>query len=96
MRNFLTKVYHRYTMYYKYGQRTNGMLAVRLSKDLDDRLTRLALSADRSKSYYVKKALEKFLAEEEERQIAIKAYEKYVSSGKKTYSFEEVMQRNGL
>ena len=72
------------------------MLAVRLSKDLEARLERLATSADRSKSYYVKKALEKYLEEEEERQIAQKAYEAYLKSGKKTHSFEEVMKRNGL
>jgi RHH-type rel operon transcriptional repressor/antitoxin RelB len=72
------------------------MLAVRISKELEARLSRLAQSADRSKSYYVKKALEKYLEEEEERQIAQKAYEAYVKSGKKTYSFEEVMERNGL
>ena len=72
------------------------MLAVRISKELEARLSRLAQSADRSKSYSVKKALEQYLEEEEERQIAQKAYEAYVKSGKKTYSFEEVMERNGL
>jgi RHH-type rel operon transcriptional repressor/antitoxin RelB len=72
------------------------MLAVRISKELEARLDRLAQSADRSKSYYVKKALEKFLEEEEERQIAIKAYESFVKSGKRVHSFEEVMKENGL
>ncbi len=72
------------------------MLAVRLPKDLEIRLNRLALNADRSKSYYVKKALEKFLEEEEEKQIALKAYESYVKSGKRTHSFEDVMTENGL
>lgn len=72
------------------------MLAVRLPKDLESRLNRLALSADRSKSYYVKKALEKFLEEEEEKQIALKAYEAYVKSGKRVHSFEDVMKENGL
>lgn len=72
------------------------MLAVRISKELEARLDRLAQSAERSKSYYVKKALEKFLEEEEERQIAIKAYESFVKSGKRVHSFEEVMKENGL
>ncbi len=72
------------------------MLAVRISKELETRLDRLAKSADRSKSYYVKKALEKFLEEEEERQIAQKAYEAFVKSGKKVHSFEDVMKENGL
>jgi RHH-type rel operon transcriptional repressor/antitoxin RelB len=72
------------------------MLAVRLSKTLESRLERLSQQSERSKSYYVKKALEKFLDEEEERQIALKAYEDYVKSGKKFHSFEEVMKENGL
>lgn len=72
------------------------MLAVRISKELETRLDRLAKSADRSKSYYVKKALEKFLEEEEERQIAQKAYESFVQSGKAVHSFEDVMKENGL
>jgi RHH-type rel operon transcriptional repressor/antitoxin RelB len=72
------------------------MLAVRISKELEARLERLAQSEERSKSYYVKKALEKFLEEEEERQIAIKAYESFVKSGKRVHSFEEVMKENGL
>ena len=51
------------------------MLAVRISKILETRLENLARNHERSKSYYVKKALEKFLDEEEEKAIAAKAYE---------------------
>jgi RHH-type rel operon transcriptional repressor/antitoxin RelB len=72
------------------------MLAVRLPKNLEARLEHLSQQSERSKSYYVKKALEKFLDEEEERQIALKAYEAYVKSGKKFHSFEDVMKENGL
>ena len=43
-----------------------------------------------------KKALEKFLDEEEEKAIAAKAYESYLKSGKKVHSFEDVMKENGL
>lgn len=72
------------------------MLAVRLSKILETRLENLARNHERSKSYYVKKALEKFLDEEEEKAIAAKAYEAYIKSGKKVHSFEDVMKENGL
>ena len=72
------------------------MLAVRISKELEDRLNRIAQSADRSKSYCVKKALERYLEDEEERQIAEKAYAAYLKSDKKTHSFEDVMKENGL
>jgi RHH-type rel operon transcriptional repressor/antitoxin RelB len=72
------------------------MLAVRISKELEDRLDRLAKKTQRSKSYYVKKSLEAFLGQEEERQIAIDAYDAYLKSGKKTYTFEEVMRESHL
>lgn len=72
------------------------MLAVRLSKELEEKLEFWSKKQDRSKSYYVKKALEKLFEEEELNEVAKKAYEAYLKSGKKTYSFEEVMARNGL
>lgn len=72
------------------------MLAVRVSKDLESRLEALAKKSERSKSYYVKKALEQFLEEEEERQIALDAYNDYVKSGKRVHSFENVMKANEL
>lgn len=37
------------------------MLAVRLTKELEDELTKLAASSGRSKSYYVKEALTSYL-----------------------------------
>ncbi|MBY0281583.1 MAG: TraY domain-containing protein [Alphaproteobacteria bacterium] len=72
------------------------MLSIRLSKDLENRLSALSDRTHRSKSFFVKKALEKFLEDEEEYQIALKAYEDYLRSGKKSTSFEEVMKKNGL
>ena len=72
------------------------MLAVRLPKNIEERLERLAKLADRSKSYFVKKALEKFLEEEEEKQIALQAYEDYLKSGKKVHRFEDILKENDL
>lgn len=72
------------------------MLAVRISKELEEKLEFWAKKHDRSKSYYVKKALEKLFEEEEVNEVAKKAYEAYLKSDKKTYSFEEVMRENGL
>jgi len=72
------------------------MLAVRLPKNIEERLERLALQNDRSKSYYVKKALEKLLDEEEEKALALKAYQKFLDSSKKTHSFLDVMTENDL
>ncbi len=70
------------------------MVSVRLSKDLDDRLKRLADRTDRSKTYYVEKALHKFLQEEEEIEWATAAYREFLESGGKTISHEEFLAKN--
>ncbi len=72
------------------------MMSIRLSKNLETRLSALSERTQRSKSFFVKKALEKFLEEEEEYQVAIEAYEVYLRSGKKSSSFEDVMKKHGL
>jgi RHH-type rel operon transcriptional repressor/antitoxin RelB len=72
------------------------MLAVRLSKDLEERLERLAQKTNRTKSFYVKKALEQYLEDEEDYQDAVSAYEEYLKSGKQSVSFEELMEKNGF
>ena len=52
------------------------MLAVRLPEQLDHRLSTLAEQTHRSKSYYVKQALEAFLADREDHLLAIARLEK--------------------
>lgn len=47
------------------------MLAVRLPKELDERLERFAHKTHRSKSYYVRKALEQFLEDQEDYLMAV-------------------------
>lgn len=59
------------------------MLALRISKELEEKLEFWSKKQDRSKSYYVKKALEKLFEEEELNEVAKKAYETYLKSGKK-------------
>ena len=65
------------------------MFSIRLSKNLEDRLDRLVTKTSRTKSYYVKKALTKFLEEQEEIECATEAYREYLESGKKTIPLEE-------
>jgi RHH-type rel operon transcriptional repressor/antitoxin RelB len=72
------------------------MLAVRLPKNIEDRLEKLAVRNERSKSYYVKKALEKLFEDEDEKEMALKAYQKFLDSSKKTHAFSDVMEENGL
>ncbi|RZI45673.1 type II toxin-antitoxin system RelB family antitoxin [Candidatus Finniella inopinata] len=72
------------------------MLAVRLSKALEERLNNLSTKTHRSKSFYVTKALEKFLGEEEDYAEAIASYEEYLRSGKQGYTLEEMKERYGV
>lgn len=52
------------------------MLAVRLESSVEDRLTRLANETGRSKSYYVKQAIEIFLEDREDYLLALSVLEK--------------------
>jgi RHH-type rel operon transcriptional repressor/antitoxin RelB len=72
------------------------MLAVRLPEDLESRLTALSEKTNRSKSFYVKKALEHLLEEEEDYVDALASYEEYLRSGKKGFSLEQMKQRHGV
>ncbi len=72
------------------------MLAVRLPESLENRLNALSIKTQRSKSFYVKKALERLLEEEEDYADALVSFEEYLRSGKKGYSLEEMKQRYGL
>lgn len=61
------------------------MFSIRLSKDLDARLEALATRTNRAKAYYVKKALTKFLEDQEEIEWATQAYKEFLESGKKQF-----------
>jgi len=52
------------------------MLAVRLDQVIEDKLARLAHETGRSKSYYVKQAIENFLEEREDYLLALAAIER--------------------
>jgi RHH-type transcriptional regulator, rel operon repressor / antitoxin RelB len=52
------------------------MLAVRLPENLEERLSQLAEQTHRSKSYYVKLAIQDFLDDQEEHLLALSRLEK--------------------
>ena len=52
------------------------MLAVRLDKAMDEKLSRLAQETGRSKSYYVKQAISDFLEEREDYLLALAILER--------------------
>jgi RHH-type transcriptional regulator, rel operon repressor / antitoxin RelB len=72
------------------------MLAVRLPQTLEIRLNALSKRTHRSKSYYVKKALEALLEEQEEIQEAVAAYEEFLASGRKGLALEEMKRKYGF
>lgn len=51
------------------------MLAIRLPESLESRLSRLSINTGRSKSFYVRKAIEQFLEDEEDYLLAIQRLE---------------------
>ncbi len=52
------------------------MLAVRLDRETEDKLNRLAQETGRSKSYYVKQAIENYLEEREDYLLALAVLER--------------------
>lgn len=52
------------------------MITVRLDPEMEERLKRLAQETGRSKSYYVKQAIENYLEEKEDYLLALAVLEK--------------------
>ena len=69
------------------------MLAVRLPKNMEDALNLLAARTNRSKSYYVKQALEVFLEDKADYELAAEAYKEHLASGGKVHSFDAERQQ---
>jgi len=66
------------------------MISVRLPEDLEKRLAILAKMTKRTKSFYVREALERFLEDIEDAYLAEAAYEEFVKSGEKAIPLENV------
>jgi len=62
------------------------MLSIRLGKDMEDRLERVALQTGRTKSYYARQAIEEKIEEMEDMAVAIERIE----NPGKTVSLEEL------
>jgi len=68
------------------------MLTVRLSPELEARLTRLAKKTGRAKAYYVKRAIAEYLDDQEDYRIAISRLEDDLPS----IPLRDVVKRLGL
>ncbi len=72
------------------------MLTIRLPEEMENRLNTLADVTKRPKSFYVREALERSLADMEDVYLADAAYERFLSSKEKSVPLAEVMQQYGL
>jgi len=72
------------------------MIAVRVPEEIETRLDRLAQLTGRTKTYYVREAIENHLDDLEEAYLAEKVLEKVRSGREKLIPLEDVMKQYGL
>ena len=72
------------------------MLTIRLPAEMEARLTVLADATNRSKSFYVREALERSLEDIEDVYLAETALERFRASGEKTIPLEDLERRLAL
>jgi RHH-type rel operon transcriptional repressor/antitoxin RelB len=72
------------------------MLAIRLPEKLEKRLERLAKRTGRTKTYYAREAIVKYIEDLEDIYLAERRMEAIESGRVKTIPLEEVMRQHGL
>lgn len=72
------------------------MLAIRLSTDIEDRLAALAKATGRTKTFYAREAILKYLDDLEDIYLAEKRLEDIKANRSTTVPLEDVMRRYGL
>ncbi len=68
----------------------NNMHTVRLPDDLTNRLSHLAEKTKRTKSYFIREALDRTIEDLEDAYLAETAYEEFVKSGEAAVALEDV------
>lgn len=72
------------------------MHSVQLSDELSARLEALAKATKRTKSYFIREALERLMEDLEDAYLAETAYEAFLKSGKQAADLDDVERRLGL
>ena len=72
------------------------MIAVRLPKEIEERLERLAKETGRTKTYYVREAITEHLQEIEEIYLAQQVLERVRAGKEDTVSLENLIEEYGL
>lgn len=76
------------------NEKGGGTAVVRIPKELDDWLTDIAHKTGRTKTYYATEALERFLEDMEDGELALKAIRE--SEGMPTITLDELAKKLGL
>jgi RHH-type transcriptional regulator, rel operon repressor / antitoxin RelB len=71
------------------------MMTIRLPEKMEKRLSKLAKETHRTKSYYVKRAIEEFLDDQEDYLLALAVMERVERGEEKTIPFEEILKKYG-
>ena len=72
------------------------MIAVRLPKDIEERLDRLAKQTGRTKTYYVREAITEHLEELEEAYMAQEVAERVRAGKEETVPLQELIETYGV
>lgn len=72
------------------------MTGLRLPEVIENRLNYLAHETKRSKSFYIREAIQEYLEEHEDYLLASASYEEYLKSGKKGISLDELKKKYQL
>ena len=72
------------------------MLAIRLPKEIEARLERLAQETGRTKTYYAREAILQYLDELEDVYLAEKTLEEVRAGREKTVPIEQIAKRYGV
>ena len=72
------------------------MIAVRVSEEIETRLDRLAKLTGRTKTYYVREAIEDHLDDLEDAYLAEKVLENIRNGREKVVSLDDVVKQYGL
>lgn len=63
---------------------------------LNEQIELFAKQQDRSKAYVIRKALESYLADQNDLEIGRKALEEFYNDGLRTYSLNQIKKENDL
>ena len=72
------------------------MVTLRLPEHMEQRLNYLATSTKRTKTFFIREALERTLSDMEDAYLAETAYEEFKMSGEQAIPLTDVMREYGL